>query len=51
MPSFGSSSLGGATGFASDSFAQSQFALNSQKPFQLQKPPPGNKRWKRVTST
>jgi len=51
VPSFGSSSLGDATGFASDSTAQSQFALNSQKPFQLQKPPAGNKRGKRYTST
>ncbi|XP_042897482.1 nucleoporin p58/p45 isoform X2 [Parasteatoda tepidariorum] len=48
---FGSSSLGDATGFASDTSAQSQFALNNQKPFQLQKPPAGNKRGKRWTST
>ncbi|GBN08101.1 Nucleoporin p58/p45 [Araneus ventricosus] len=42
VPSFGSD----ATSFASDGSA-----LNNQKPFQLQKPPAGNKRGKRWTST
>ncbi|GIY99436.1 hypothetical protein CEXT_799281 [Caerostris extrusa] len=49
VPSFGSSNLSDATGFASDNSAQ--FGLNNQKPFQLQKPPAGNKRGKRWTST
>ncbi|XP_055933060.1 nucleoporin p58/p45-like isoform X2 [Argiope bruennichi] len=42
VPSFGSD----ATAFGSDSSA-----INNQKPFQLQKPPAGNKRGKRWTST
>ncbi|GFT56635.1 hypothetical protein NPIL_331641 [Nephila pilipes] len=51
VSSFGSSSLGDTTGFGSTNTSQTQFDLNNQKPFQLQKPPAGNKRGKRWTST
>ncbi|KAG8199692.1 hypothetical protein JTE90_022141 [Oedothorax gibbosus] len=50
VPSFGNTSLSTASGFG-DTSAQSQFTLDNQKPFQLQKPPAGNKRGKRITST
>ncbi|GFS64798.1 hypothetical protein TNIN_391 [Trichonephila inaurata madagascariensis] len=51
VPPFGSPNLSDSTGFGSTNTSQSQFDLNNQKPFQLQKPPAGNKRGKRWTST
>lgn len=52
VPSFNTSSLGGVPGgLASDGTPQMPFTFNNQKTFQLQKPPVGNKRGKRWTST